>query len=127
MLLSISLFACRALNFDTRHVLDLTDHVWVEIWSEAEKRWLHADPCEDTCDKPLVYEVGWGKKLTYVIATSKDEIQDVTWRYSADHEALKKRRNQARPKWIVENVIKMTNDCQKTYSDEEKKRLLLRR
>lgn len=30
----------RSLGFDTRHVLDWTDHVWVEIFSEAEQRLL---------------------------------------------------------------------------------------
>ena len=44
---------CRALGFDTRRALDWTDHVWVEVYSEAEGRWLHADPCEGCCDKPL--------------------------------------------------------------------------
>ena len=98
---------CRALGLDTRHVLDWTDHVWAEVWSEAESRWLHVDPGE-TVDKPLVYEAGWGKKLTYVIAFSKDEVQDVTWRYSKDHKETKQRRQLVRPRWLVKNLLELT-------------------
>lgn len=29
-----------------------------EVWSEAQQRWVHLDPCEAAYDKPLLYEVG---------------------------------------------------------------------
>jgi peptide-N4-(N-acetyl-beta-glucosaminyl)asparagine amidase len=57
----------RALEFDARYILDWTDHVWAEVYSNSQKRWQHADPCENILDKPLIYEHGWGKKLSYVI------------------------------------------------------------
>ncbi|EJK75569.1 hypothetical protein THAOC_02700 [Thalassiosira oceanica] len=73
---------CRALGFDTRYILDLTDHVWVEVWSVRQQRWIHADSCEGIVDRPSMYEQGWGKKLSYVIGATHDSVADVTRRYT---------------------------------------------
>ena len=117
---------CRALGFDTRHVLDWTDHVWAEVWSQAESRWLHVDPGE-TVDKPLVYEAGWGKKLTYVVAFSREEVQDVTWRYSKDHEETRRRRQLVRPGWLVRLVLELSKGRMVRLTEERRQELTHRR
>ncbi|KAJ8599755.1 hypothetical protein CTAYLR_003394 [Chrysophaeum taylorii] len=76
---------CVALGFRARYVLDVTDHVWTEVWSAEKRRWLHADPCEKKVDKPRMYEKGWGKKLIAVFAFGPDaDVVDVTRRYARD-------------------------------------------
>lgn len=84
---------CLSLGFDARYIVDWTDHVWTEVYSDSQKRWLHCDSCEDKCDIPLLYEAGWGKKLNYVLAFSDSHIVDVTKRYTRNWEELKNRRN----------------------------------
>ncbi|KAJ8678850.1 hypothetical protein QAD02_014637 [Eretmocerus hayati] len=84
---------CRTVGYDARLVYDKTDHVWTEVWSIAHNRWIHADACENVMDRPLIYEKGWGKELSYIIAFSKDEMQDVTWRYTRKFKEVMERRN----------------------------------
>ena len=117
---------CRALGFEARYVLDWTDHVWTEVYSNAQKRWLHCDPCENICDKPLLYEQGWGKKLTYVIAFSKDDVQDVTWRYSAKHPEVLARRHECREGWLVNLIHNLCKQKLQGMDDRRKQEMLQR-
>lgn len=112
---------CRALGFEARFVLDWTDHVWTEVYSDREKRWLHCDPCENICDKPLLYESGWGKKLSYIIAFSKDDIQDVSWRYSRKHDEVKQRRRECRESWLVTTIAKLRRQRQAGFPEPRRK------
>ncbi|KAG9476142.1 hypothetical protein GDO78_002955 [Eleutherodactylus coqui] len=115
---------CRALGLEARYVWDSTDHVWTEVFSSSQNRWLHCDPCENACDKPLLYEVGWGKKLSYIIAFSKDEVVDVTWRYSCKHEEVISRRKDVRESWLRETIAGLNKTRQQSLPEQRKKELL---
>ena len=45
--------------------------------ADAARRWVHADPCENRLDRPMMYEAGWKKKLSYVLAFGRDGCADV--------------------------------------------------
>lgn len=95
-----------ALGFETRYVLDWTDHVWCEVWSDRVKRWVHCDCCEgpNTIDSPYMYEAGWGKKLNYIVAFGLDHVVDVTQRYTQKFEELKRERRPI-PETVVETLV----------------------
>jgi peptide-N4-(N-acetyl-beta-glucosaminyl)asparagine amidase len=114
---------CRCLGYETRFILDWTDHVWAEVFSHAQEKWLHCDPCENICDKPLIYEVGWGKKLSYVLAFAKDDVQDVTWRYTCNNEEVIKRRTECREGWLAHQITKLRIDRWHSLPEERRKEL----
>jgi hypothetical protein len=82
------------LGFETRYVLDFTDHVWVEVRIPHGEHgtWLHADPSEGVLDSPLMYEKGWGKKLTMIFAFTPWKVEHITAKYTADYAATVARR-----------------------------------
>ncbi|KAM8840368.1 peptide-N(4)-(N-acetyl-beta-glucosaminyl)asparagine amidase isoform 2-T2 [Spinachia spinachia] len=114
---------CRALGLEARYIWDSTDHMWTEVYSVSQCRWLHCDSCENGCDKPLLYEVGWGKKLAYVLAFSKDQVVDVTWRYSCKHPEVLSRRSRVQEAWLLHTIASFNASRQQSLSPERKKEL----
>jgi transglutaminase-like putative cysteine protease len=72
---------CLAHNYRARLVLDMSDHVWIEIWNKKEKRWIHVDPSEKRIDDPKMYERDWKKNLMEVYAFENGKMENVTQRY----------------------------------------------
>ncbi|XP_066262636.1 peptide-N(4)-(N-acetyl-beta-glucosaminyl)asparagine amidase [Euwallacea similis] len=117
---------CRSMGWDARIVFDETDHVWTEVYSIGQERWLHCDSCENMCDQPLIYECGWKKQISYVIAYSNEEVQDVTWRYTSNFKETLKRRTACKEDEIIRVLEDLRQRRQVKFSETRRKYLTRR-
>ncbi|PIA37637.1 hypothetical protein AQUCO_03000293v1 [Aquilegia coerulea] len=113
----------RAFGYDSRLILDFTDHVWTECYSHHLGRWMHLDPCEAIYDNPLLYEKGWNKKLSYVIAFAKDGVHDVTKRYTRNWPEVLSRRDITTESVVSAVLLNITKECRKSITSRELSRL----
>jgi len=72
---------CLAHNYRARLILDMSDHVWTEVWNKKQNRWVHVDPSEKRIDDPKMYERDWKKSLKEIYAFENGNLEDVTKRY----------------------------------------------
>ncbi|GFW07441.1 peptide-N(4)-(N-acetyl-beta-glucosaminyl) asparagine amidase [Trichonephila clavipes] len=120
-------FLCICMEYEARLVVDWTDHLWTEVYSKSRSKWIHCDPCENICDRPLMYEIGWKKELTYIIAFSEHEVQDVTWRYTCNFKETLKRRTLCRESFLLQCLYSINERLLSRVQIEKKKYLIGRR
>ena len=106
-----NLFGCilRSLNFEVRFIDNFEDHVWNEYWSDYHNKWIHVDSCENAWNTPLLYEQGWGRNMTFIIAYSVSGVYDVTRRYVKDWRIISERRSQVMND-TCQKLIEFTNN-----------------
>jgi transglutaminase-like putative cysteine protease len=77
---------CLAHGYRARLILDMSDHVWTEVWNTKEGRWIHVDPSEKKIDDPKMYERDWKKDLKEIYAFENGNVENVTLRYKLNLE-----------------------------------------
>ncbi|XP_055304059.1 peptide-N(4)-(N-acetyl-beta-glucosaminyl)asparagine amidase [Sitodiplosis mosellana] len=116
-------FLCRCLGYEARLVQATFDHVWTEVFSEAQNRWIHIDPSDNVVDAPLMYQHGWKRKVDYIIAFSHEDIQDVTWRYASNHEEATRNRQRCTEPEVLKTILLLRDKRQMNLSVARKKYL----
>jgi Transglutaminase-like superfamily len=74
---------CLAHDYRARIILDLSDHVWSEVWDDKQKRWVHVDPSEKRIDDPRMYARDWKKSVKEVYALENGNVENVTENYQS--------------------------------------------
>lgn len=113
-------FLCRCLGYEARLVQATFDHVWTEVYSVAQDRWIHVDPSDNVVDAPLMYQHGWKRNVDYIIAFSHDDIQDVTWRYANNHNETLTKRQKCSETDLLNTVLKLREKRQQNCSKARK-------
>ncbi|XP_034479635.1 peptide-N(4)-(N-acetyl-beta-glucosaminyl)asparagine amidase [Drosophila innubila] len=114
-------FLCRCLDYDARLVHSHFDHVWTEVYSETQNRWLHVDPSDNVVDVPLMYQHGWKRNIDYIFAYSRDDVQDVTWRYTNNHRQILLIRKLCSEMELIDTLNAIRAKRQQFVSGERKK------
>lgn len=70
-----------------------------------------------------MYENGWNKQISYVMAYSIEEIQDVTWRYSSKHNDVLQKRNKCTESELLEAIFKIRSKLMNNLSPKRKEYL----
>ena len=119
---------CKAVGFEARHVMDWTDHVWNEVYIASWDRWVHCDSCENVYDRPLMYEKGWNKKLSLIVAATSEELVDVTFRYTSNKSSVMEARSKMfKEDWLRDCLHKINTIQSQSLTHERKKELLRRK
>lgn len=109
----------RAVGLRARYVWNKEDHVWNEYFSPAAGRWIHTDSCEAARDQPLLYDRGWGKKMSYVFAFSVDGASDMSRGYVQNSNEMLQRRRDAPEPALAEEFAKITAARRRNRSGPE--------